>query len=229
MTETKPYRVVAAGDSVLIVEFEDRIDEAVNGRVVALAESLRQRSVAGVRDVVPTFRSVAIYFDPLRTDVSALSRLLEDRALLGSAVRRDSETIRIPVCYGGVHGPDLETVAAAAGLSETEVADIHSGSTYRVYMLGFLPGFAYLGPVDERIAAARRATPRLRVPAGSVALAGRQTGVYPMESPGGWQLIGKTPVKPFDVGRLNPFLFSAGDRVQFYRIDAREFERTATP
>jgi inhibitor of KinA len=207
------------------MEFEDRIDEAVNSRVVALAAALRQKSVAGVRDIVPTFRSVAIYFDPLRTDVGGLARLLEEEDLSNGMVRRESATVRIPVCYGGPHGPDLEAVAASSGLSEAEVADIHAGSTYRVYMLGFLPGFAYLGLVDERIAVPRRPVPRVRVPTGSVGIAGRQTGIYPSDSPGGWQLIGKTPLRPFDVNRPNPFLLSAGDLVQFYRIDASEYAR----
>jgi inhibitor of KinA len=229
MTETRPYRIVAAGDSVFVMEFDDRIDEAVNSRVVALAEALRQKSVAGVRDIVPTFRSVAIYFDPLRTDVGGLARLLEEEDLSIGPVRRESTTVRIPVCYGGPYGPDLGAVAASTGLSEAEVADVHAGSAYRVYMLGFLPGFAYLGLVDERIAVPRRAVPRVRVPMGSVGIAGRQTGIYPSDSPGGWQLIGKTPLRPFDVNRPNPFLLSAGDLVQFYRIDASEFARTAAP
>jgi KipI family sensor histidine kinase inhibitor len=224
--ESKTCRIVAAGDSVLVAEFEDRIDETVNGRVVALAEALRARSMAGVRDIVPTFRSVAVYFDPLRTDVGALARLLEEDLSTG-AVRRDQSTVRIPVCYGGDYGPDLGAVAASTGLSETEVADIHAGSTYRVYMLGFLPGFAYLGLVDERIAVSRRAVPRVRVPSGSVGVAGRQTGIYPADSPGGWQVIGKTPLRPFDVERPNPFLLSAGDLVRFHRIDPGEFERAA--
>jgi KipI family sensor histidine kinase inhibitor len=227
VTETRPFRIVAAGDSVLVAEFEDRIDEAVNSRVVALAEALGQKSIAGVRDIVPTFRSVAIYFDPLRTDVGGLSRLLEEEDLSNRMVRRESATVRIPVCYGGSYGPDLEAVAASTGLSEAAVADLHAGSTYRVYMLGFLPGFAYMGLVDERIAVPRRAVPRVRVPTGSVGIAGRQTGIYPSDSPGGWQLIGKTPVRPFDVKRPRPFLLAAGDQVQFYRIDASEFERAA--
>ena len=227
MTGTRPYRIVAAGDSVLVAEFEDRIDETVNSRVVALAEALGQKSVAGLRDIVPTFRSVAIYFDPLRTDVGALARLLEEEDLSTGMVRRESATVRIPVCYGGPYGQDLQAVAASTGLSEAEVADIHAGSTYRVYMLGFLPGFAYMGLVDERIAVPRRAVPRVRVPAGSVGIAGRQTGIYPSDSPGGWQLIGKTPLRPFDVNRGNPFLLSAGDLVRFYPIDVSELERAA--
>ena len=227
MTDTA-RRIVGAGDSCLIVEFADRIDETINARVVGLSRALRQRSITGVRDIVPTFRSVAIYFDPLRTNVDALLPLLEEDVFASDTPARDAMPIRIPVCYGGIHGPDLAAVAASAGLSESDVVDLHAGSLYRVFMLGFLPGFAYLGQVDDRIAVPRRSTPRLRVPAGSIGLAGRQTGIYPSASPGGWQLIGRTPIKTFDMSRPNPFLLSAGDLVQFYRIDASEFARAVT-
>ena len=128
------------------------------------------------------------------------------------------------MCYGGELGPDLAGVASFAGLTETAVVDVHAGGSYRVFMLGFVPGFAYLGIVDTRIAMPRRATPRVRVPVGSVGIAGAQTGVYPSETPGGWQLIGRTPVKPFDPARDEPFLLKAGDTVQFYPIERAEFD-----
>lgn len=226
MKNDAAYRIVMAGDSTVIVEFEDRIDPAVNAQAVALADAARAAALPGVRDIVPTFRSVAIYFDPLRTDMEALSRVLEAGARSSGPLSRASNPIRIPVCYGGEFGPDLADVARLAGLSESAVVDLHAGSTYRVFMLGFLPGFAYMGSVDERIAAPRRATPRVRVPIGSVAVAGVQTGIYPSESPGGWQLIGRTPLKPFDRRRAQPFLFAAGDAVQFYPIVAGEFEKS---
>jgi inhibitor of KinA len=133
--------------------------------------------------------------------------------------------VRIPVCYGGEFGPDLAGVAAFAGLAESDVVSAHSAATYRVFMLGFVPGFAYLGVVDARIAMPRHATPRVRVPAGSVGIAGVQTGVYSGETPGGWQLIGRTPLKPFDPARDEPFLMEAGDAVQFYPIDRAEYDR----
>ena len=218
------YRTVMAGDSTVIVEFENRIDPAVNARAVALAEAVRAAVLPGVRDIVPTFRSVAIYFDPLRTNMDTLSGVLEASARSIPPVLQAASPIQVPVCYGGELGPDLADVATFAGLSESTVVDLHTGSTYRVFMLGFLPGFAYMGSVDERIAAPRRATPRVRVPAGSVAVAGAQTGIYPSESPGGWQLIGRTPLEPFDRLREPPFLFAAGDAVRFYPIGAEEFE-----
>jgi inhibitor of KinA len=219
------YRIVPAGDSALIVEFDERIDPDVNARTIACADAIEAARVAGVRDVVPTYRSVAVYFDPLRTDSRVLTDCLEREAArpgrAGPAVR---PPVRIPVCYGGELGPDLAGVASFAGLAETAVVDVHAGATYRVFMLGFVPGFAYLGIVDGRIAMARRATPRVRVPAGSVGIAGEQTGVYPSETPGGWQLIGRTPVKPFDPARDEPFLMQACDTVQFYPIERGEFD-----
>jgi inhibitor of KinA len=129
------------------------------------------------------------------------------------------------VCYGGELGPDLAGVAAFAGTSEADVARVHAAGMYRVFMLGFVPGFAYLGVVDDRIAMPRHASPRVRVPAGSVGIAGAQTGVYTGGTPGGWQLVGRTPVKPFDASRDDPFLMKAGDAVQFYAIDRAEYDR----
>jgi inhibitor of KinA len=164
----------------------------------------------------------------LRTDYDALIEAVER----GSGHPAPSPAaphavVRIPVCYGGELGPDLDGVAAFGSVSTDEVIALHSAPTYRVFMLGFVPGFAYMGVVDARIAAPRRPTPRVRVPAGSVGIAGVQTGIYPTETPGGWQLIGRTPVKPFDARREKPFLMKAGDSVQFYPIDRAEFERLA--
>ena len=220
------FRIVPAGESALIVEFDERIDPAINARAIACARTAEAARIAGVLDVVPTYRSVAVYFDPLRTDGDALLATLEDaagRPQPESTATR--EPVRIPVCYGGDLGPDLAGVAAFAGLAESDVVSAHCAATYRVFMLGFVPGFAYLGIVDARIAMPRHATPRVRVPAGSVGIAGVQTGVYSAETPGGWQLIGRTPLKPFDPSRDQPFLMQAGDAVQFYPIDRAEYER----
>ena len=220
------YRIVPAGESVLIIEFEERIDPAVNATTIACAESIQAAAVAGVRDVVPTYRSVAIYFDPLRTDTDALlERITHEAESAGPGALVAREPLRIPVCYGGDLGPDLPQVAAFAKMSADEVVQRHAGATYRVFMLGFVPGFAYLGMVDPDIAMPRRATPRVRVPMGSVGIAGVQTGIYPAETPGGWQLIGQTPVRPFDPRRDDPFVMKAGDAVQFYAIERAEFDR----
>ena len=221
---TGDFRIVPAGDSAVVVEFEERIDPIVNARTVAFADAVQAAGISGVRDVVPSYRSVAIYFDPLRTDYDRLISTLETQAALRlTDTQVDRAPIRIPVCYGGDFGPDLPEVAAFAGMSEEEVVRIHSAMTYRVFMVGFVAGFAYMGIVDERIAAPRHSTPRLRVPLGTVGIAGVQTGVYPAETPGGWQLIGRTPIKPFDPSRAEPFLMKAGDAVEFYAIDRGEF------
>jgi inhibitor of KinA len=220
------FRVVRAGDSAIIVEFEERIDPAVNARAIALGEAVEGATIAGVRDVVPTYRSVAIYFDPLRTDYDRLLREVHEHAHEPPpTAAAAAPPTRIPVCYGGELGPDLPAVAKFAHVSEDEAIRIHTGTIYRVFMLGFVPGFAYMGIVDPRIAVSRHSTPRVRVPSGAVGIAGVQTGIYPAETPGGWQLIGRTPAKPFDASRPDPFLLKAGDAVQFYAIDRVEYDR----
>ncbi len=220
------FRIVPAGDSALIVEFEDRIDVEVNARALAVAVRLNEQPVAGVRDVVPTYRSVAVYFDPLQTSHETLmSRLEREAAHAVPSAQVASDVIPIPVCYGGELGPDLAEVAAFGGVTESTAVDLHTGVAYRVFMLGFMPGFAYMGIVDSRIATPRRETPRVRVPRGAVGIAGFQTGVHPVEAPSGWQLIGRTPLRPFDSTRAEPFLMKPGDSVRFYPIDRGEYDR----
>ena len=215
-----------AGDSALVLELEPRIDAAVNARAIAIADAVRRVAVPGVRDVVSTYRSVAVFFDAVQTRIEAVTAALD-----GAAGERGglspARTVEVPVAYGGEAGPDLRDVAAQTGLSEAEVIRRHSDVTYRVFMLGFVPGFAYLGVVDESIAVPRRSSPRVRVPGGSVAIAGRQTGIYPQETPGGWQLIGRTRVRPFDASRTPAFLVAAGDQVRF--IPAASLEDTGPP
>jgi KipI family sensor histidine kinase inhibitor len=206
-----------AGDSAVILQLEPRIDETVNARAIAIAREVRRAAIAGVRDVLSTYRSVAVCFDPLQTRLEAVTATLERAAAEDGAVD-SSRVVEVPVVYGGVAGPDLADVARASGLAEEEVVRRHAAATYRVFMLGFVPGFAYLGTVDESIAVPRRSSPRARVPQGSVGIAGRQTGIYPQESPGGWQLVGRTRVRPFDVFRTPQFLVEAGDRVRFVPV-----------
>ncbi len=220
------WRILPAGDSALIVEFEERVDPQVNARAIACARAIHAARHAGVRDVVPTYRAVAVYFDPVRTDMASLGALLEHEAAKpGPAGTVAQAPVEIPVCYGGSLGPDLAEVARHARCSEDDVVRLHTSRVYRVYMLGFIPGFAYLGQVDERIALPRHATPRVKVPARSVGIAGRQTGIYPAESPGGWHLIGRTPIAPFDPARAQPFLLRAGDTVKFVAIASAEYGR----
>ena len=209
-------RLVALGDSCVAVQFSQTIDEDVNEQCIAAADALESRRIRGVLDVVPTYNAVTVYFDPVKIDRPpfdvALDRLVE------SATRATHPTpriVEIPVSYGGTSGPDLQAVAEFAGASVSEVVRLHTGKTYRVYMLGFLPGFPYMGSVDARIAMPRLETPRMRVTAGSVGIAGAQTGIYPCDTPGGWRIIGRTSERMFDQSRWQPFLLKAGDRVRF--------------
>ena len=223
-----PPRVSRYGDAALLVEYEAVIDGHVNARVLAAADELRRQALPGVRDIVPAIASLAIHVDPLSGSLEAVE------AAVASVVSSPDDTIdsparnevhEIPVCYGGAFGPDLDAVAVWASCSPEEVAAIHSAATYRVYMLGFLPGFAYLGCVNPRIAMPRHASPRVRVHAGSVGIAGEQTGIYPRDSPGGWQIIGRTPLALFDVHRTPPARLRAGSAVRFVSIPASEFAR----
>jgi len=214
-----------AGDSALLLELgESVIDPELNARAIAVARAVREQAIPGVRDVVSTFRSVAVFFDPLSADVAAVAAALHhaENAAPSSVAER---TVDIPVVYGDESGPDLAELAAFARCTPEAVIERHAGTVYRVYMLGFLPGFPYMAHVDATIAAPRRAIPRLRVAAGSVGVAGRQTGIYPRESPGGWQIIGRTALTLFDQAQLPPALLAPGDRVRFVPTPASALSR----
>jgi inhibitor of KinA len=206
-----------AGDTLLLAEYEAGIDPVVNARVVALGEALRQRRIDGVRDVVPGYASLGIHFDPLRTDLRELERALRTEAdnVERSGRLQQPRIVEIPVLYGGPDAPDLAEVARFAGCSTRQVIELHASTLYHVYMLGFVPGFAYLGRVPSAIAAPRHRVPRDRVPPGSVGIAGQQTGVYPIETPVVWQLIGRTSSVMFDAGRDPASLLTPGDTVRF--------------
>ncbi len=215
-----PFRIQSAGDAALVVELPEVIDPEVNEWCVALAEGLAAHLGTIARDVVIGYCSVTVFFDPLAVDVKWLeAEIAECAASVDVSNAAVGATVEVPVYYGGSAGPDLADVARFAGCSEAEVIALHAEREYRVYMVGFVPGFAYMAEVDSRIAAPRRASPRTAVPAGSVAIAGGQTGVYPSVTPGGWNIIGRTPIKPFDPNRSEPFLFKSGDRVRFRPLD----------
>jgi len=212
-----------AGDSALVVEFGDEISLGVNRKVHAVADALGKASLPGLAEAVPTYRSLLIHYDPLRLScdevkafVSAVLQTCEEKPPLRPRV------VEIPVAYGGGFGPDIEFVAEYNGLAVEEVIRLHSGTAYIVYMMGFAPGFTYLGGMPEAIATPRLETPRTLVPAGSVGIAGEQTGIYPIATPGGWRLIGRTPLKLFDPERDPPTLVQAGDAVRFVPIAAEE-------
>ncbi|MCX7839639.1 MAG: 5-oxoprolinase subunit PxpB [Anaerolineae bacterium] len=212
-------RLMRAGDRAILIEFADEINDAVNDRVHALAEVLRAQNRSEIRDLVPAYASLLVCYDARRVSFAEMDALLRD-ALASLAINapRAARLIEIPTRYGGEFGPDLAFVAAHNHLTEDEVIRLHTSVVYRVYFLGFLPGFAYLGSVPERIAVPRLETPRTRVPAGSVGIAGRQTGVYPFASPGGWRIIGCTELSLFDPQHDLPTLLRPGDRVQFVAI-----------
>jgi KipI family sensor histidine kinase inhibitor len=212
-------RITCTGDSCLTVAFEAVIDPAVNARCIALADALERERRGGVRDIVPGFHTVTLYFDPLRIGRESLAadvrRLLPNVADPSSSLPGETAPVEIPVRYGGPDGPDLRDVAEFGGCTEAEAIRMHAGAEYRVYMLGFLPGFAYLGMVDQRIAMPRLDAPRVNVAAGSIGIAGLQTAIYPCDSPGGWRIIGRTAVNTFDPARARPSLLSPGQRVRF--------------
>ena len=205
---------------MLLVELEAAIDPVINERAILLAARIRARRARGIRDVAPGYCTVGVHFDPLQTDLAALEHTIqvEYSAIEAIDAIGGRPVIEIPVQYGGDGGPDLAAVAQFAGCTEREVIARHSGVTYRVYMLGFVPGFSYMGRVDPSISAPRHRVPRERVAAGSVGIAGGQTGVYPVDSPGGWQLIGRTELVMFDPHREQPSLLAPGDLVRFVTV-----------
>jgi inhibitor of KinA len=207
-------RVVDASDRSLLLVFDDRISLAAHWDVLRLTPLLW--SVRGVTNVHPAYASILIDFDPRKIRHRDIERVATELfAQAASAPLPEPRTVEIPVAYGGANGPDLDAVAELTGHTPDEVVAMHSGAEYLVYFLGFSPGFPYLGGLPESIAAPRLETPRRRVPAGSVAIGGQQTGVYPIASPGGWRIIGRTPLRLFDPGADPPVLLRMGDHVRF--------------
>ena len=217
--------IVPAGDSAWLIELADRLDPDVNARAIDIAARIQAARLPAVSDIVVGYRTVMVHVRPLveaKTPVlPILDRILADPRPSDAA--SPGRLVTIPVCYGSDLGPDLQNVAAFAGMPADEVVRRHHAREYRVYMVGFVPGFAYMATVDPAIGAPRRRTPRLRVPRGSVAIAGGQTGIYPAETPGGWNIVGRCPVRPYDPAREEPFLLRAGDRVRFSPIDLETY------
>jgi inhibitor of KinA len=215
------------GDRMVLVELPEEISLAVHSQVLWLASELEKSAIGGVVEWIPSYRSLGVVYDPDQISYHDLvARLKELESSSNPSTQTASSCVEIPVCYGGEMGPDLNFVAQHNQLSAEEVIQIHASMDYRVYLLGFSPGFPYLGGMSPRIATPRLEEPRLRVPAGSVAIGGNQTGIYPSETPGGWRLIGRTPLRVFDLERGSPFLLNAGDAVRFRAITAHEFRQT---
>jgi len=222
-------RIRAQGEGGVVVELGDGIDPAVNARVHQLARAVKFRLGDEVQEAVPSYRSLLVIHDPLRTSrervverLLALAEELEHQPAIAS-----HRVVRIPTCYGGTHGPDLLDVARLAGMTEEEVVRRHAAPSYLVHFLGFTPGFPYLGGLDPGLATPRLDSPRARTPAGSVAIGGVQTGIYPMESPGGWRIVGRTPLRLFDPRVTHPFLLAPGDRLRFVPVGEATFDAIA--
>jgi inhibitor of KinA len=214
------------GDSALLVELGDGIAAEINDRVSALWNELESRRISGILEMVPAYRSLMIVYDPLSIALPALkNKIMAVWATMDPERSAEAEIVEVPVVYGGEYGPDLEWVSAYHKVSADSIITLHTDTIYRVYMIGFTPGYPYMGELPEALATPRRDTPRTHVPKGAVGIAQRQTGIYPTESPGGWQIIGRTPMTLFDPADRPPALLKMGDRVKFYAIGPEEFDQ----
>ena len=220
------YNVFAAGDTALVVDFGNRVDLNVSAKVLALAGRLNDLKIDGVIETVPTIRSLSIYYEPLTVSAIRLERQVADILEHLEEASATGRTCDIPVCYEPELAPDLEEVASQCNLSPAQVIEIHSSRTYHVYMLGFLPGLAYLGDLPPELHLPRRTTPRPRIPAGSLGIGGKLTCIYPMATPCGWHIIGCSPITLWDPTPTKGALLRAGDKVKFEPVSLRKYRRT---
>lgn len=222
MTDMK---IMPAGDAALIVEFGRTIDEETNKKVQVLSSCIRTANIPGVREILPTFRNLMVCYDPAVISFFKLSKKIRHfKAEESSEDKEAKRTLIVPCCYGGKYGSDLAEMSAFLKIGEDEIIRLHGSIDYKIYMLGFLPGFVYLGGLDERIHMPRLEIPRVKIPARSVGIGGSQTGVYPMDSPGGWRLIGSTPLDFYAPEDKNPVLCKAGEYIRFVPISESEYE-----
>jgi len=222
----KSARYLPLGDTALVVEFGNAISLEVNNKVLALNAAIQKADIKGVEELVPTYRSLLIRYNPLKITYEQLAFRIKDmeQTITAKNLKAKGNKIIIPVVYGDEYGPDLCYVAKYHNLSEEQVIKLHSKIEYRVYMIGFVAGFPYLGEVPDEIATPRLETPRLKVSAGAVGIAEKQTGIYPCEAPGGWRIIGRTPLKLFNPQQEPPILIKPGDKVKFKPISKKEFK-----
>lgn len=214
------------GDRAFLVELGDQINPSINERVRELFLKLDRRPLRGVVELVPSYRSLMVVYDPLKTEKHRLREaIVELYQATDPSLVPEPRTLHVPVVYGGEYGPDLEWVADLHNMSPEQVIRLHTGTTYRVYMIGFTPGYPYLGELPAALATPRRETPRTAVPQGSVAIAQRQTGIYPVQSPGGWHILGWTPINLFDANRWPPTPLEMGDLVRFFPVQKEEINR----
>ncbi len=222
----KQTKFIYAGDLSLVMEFGNSISSEINSKIRNMIKAIEENPIEGINEVFPTYRSIQIMYNPLEIQVNDLIeklKALEEK--LGSSEEESFRIVEIPTLYGGDYGPDIGFVAKHNNISEEEVIKIHTSRDYLVYMLGFTPGFPFLGGMSEKIHTPRLESPRSRIPAGSVGIAGAQTGMYPSETPGGWQLIGRTPLKLYEPSKEPPVLLNAGDYVRYVSIDENEYKR----
>ncbi|MBU3170024.1 5-oxoprolinase subunit PxpB [Clostridium estertheticum] len=218
-------KYLIAGDRALVVEFGDKIEEQVNSKIRSLTVAIAQEGIIGINETIPTYRSLMVIYDPIIMELDELISVLKSIILKMHELKLpDAKVIEIPTLYGGEYGPDIDFVAKHNKISIDEVIKIHTDREYLIYMIGFTPGFPYLGGMSDKIEAPRLQNPRTKIPVGSVGIAGKQTGIYPVESPGGWQLVGRTPVKLYDPCRDEPVLLNAGDYIKFVSIDENEYK-----
>lgn len=218
------YKLLPAGDTALIVEFGEGIDRRISQRVLALAESLNSANIAGIIETVPTFRSLMVYYDPLVLPATTLTNAIDDLIKNLRPTDVTGRAWRLPVCYDARLAPDLDDVAARSALSPAQIVERHSAVTYHVYMLGFLPGQAYMGDLAAELNLPRREIPRPRIPAGSLAIAMAMTCIFPLETPCGWHLIGRSPIPLWQAKPGAGALLAPGDRVTFAPVSHREYE-----
>jgi len=229
----QPYTIFPLGDSALTIDFGNIISEELNKKVLEFHLQLKSRNLPFIKDIIPAYGSLTVIYDVTmlypqleedKTVFETIAQIIESLPVEQIVVEEDHNVIRIPVCYSKKFAPDIEWLASNKNMDVSDVISLHTSVRYRVFMLGFLPGFAYMGQVDERLSIPRKSQPRLNVAEGSVGIAGRQTGIYPLSSPGGWQLIGRTPQKIYDGKKQQPVLFKSGDEVEFYSISEDEFK-----
>ncbi|MEO6455924.1 MAG: 5-oxoprolinase subunit PxpB [Ginsengibacter sp.] len=228
-----PYTIFPLGDSALTLDFGNIIDTGINTYVLSLFHHFKEKKIAGISGIVPAYSSLGFYYNvpamrQTGNDITAFEMMKQiiEKELnedIGQGATQQRK-ISIPVCYSKTFAPDIEFIASEKNISIEKIIRLHTHQLYTVYMIGFLPGFPYMGTVDEGIAVPRKKQPRTIVPQGSVGIAGKQTGIYPLESPGGWQIIGRTPLKIFDKEKSEPVLLQPGDEIQFYSISEDEFE-----
>ncbi len=222
----KDYTIKPSGDCALLIEFGNEISEEVNKRVAILKACIEEAQIAGIVECIPTYRSLSVLYKPCEIAFDDLKKKMEafiENA--GLSTEALGKVYIVPVCYGGEYGPDLQNVGAMNKMEIEEVIATHVSVDYRIYMIGFTPGFPYLGGMSQSIASPRLKKPRTKIYAGSVGIAGEQTGIYPIDSPGGWQIIGRTPLKLFDINREDPILIEAGNYIRFVEIDLEEYRR----